>query len=181
AGRVVGYDVCIGNQALNYLAEEAGLDFDADGALARAGKCVPELRQRMNALPFHHQPPPRSLGREWFDAEFRPLIEQDHSTLADRMATVVEHIAHQVGHVSKDAKGPLLVTGGGAHNSFLMERIRSLAACAVEVPDPVTVDFKEALVFALLGVRRLRGEVNTLASVTGASDSSVGGAVYAVN
>lgn len=181
AGRVVGYDVCIGNQALNFLAEEAGFDFDADGALARAGKCVPELLQRMNALPFHHQPPPRSLGREWFDAEFRPLIAQDRSTLADRMATVVEHIAHQVGHVSKDAKGPLLVTGGGAHNSFLMERIRSLAACAVEVPDPVTVDFKEALVFALLGVRRLRGEVNTLASVTGASNSSVGGAVYAVN
>ena len=73
------------------------------------------------------------------------------------------------------------MTGGGAHNTFLLERLRSLTTIRIEVTDVRTVDFKEALVFALLGVLRMREEVNTLASVTGAGRNSVGGAVYFIN
>ncbi|HRP01000.1 MAG TPA: anhydro-N-acetylmuramic acid kinase, partial [Flavobacteriales bacterium] len=89
--RVLGYDVCIGNQALNFLANEAGQPFDADGVLARQGVVHGGLLDALNALPFHRQSPPRSLGREWFDAAVRPLIADRGIPLADRMATAVEH------------------------------------------------------------------------------------------
>jgi anhydro-N-acetylmuramic acid kinase len=177
ADKVEGYDVCIGNQALNCLAEEAEQPFDADGAIARSGKVDEDLLARMNALSFQQEPPPRSLGREWFEAEFRPLLSTTTS-IPDRMCTVVEHIAEQIGSATGIAKGSLFVTGGGAHNGFLMERIRALSKVPVVVPDTVTVEFKEALIFALLGVLRLRNEPTALASVTGAREDSVGGAVY---
>lgn len=176
--RVLGYDVCIGNQALNFLANEAGQPFDADGVLARQGVVHGGLLDALNALPFHRQSPPRSLGREWFDAAVRPLIADRTIPLADRMATAVEHIAQQLATALAFAQGPVLVTGGGAHHAFLIERLRALAGPVIEVPEAAIVDFKEALIFALLGVLCLRGEVNCLASVTGADRNSVGGAVY---
>ncbi|MBK8500540.1 MAG: anhydro-N-acetylmuramic acid kinase [Flavobacteriales bacterium] len=185
AKRVIGYDVCIANQALNFLANQAGKAYDAKGAIARSGTVHDPLLAELNALPFHRQKPPRSLGREWFNEQLRPLIDDPHVPLADRMHTVVEHIAQQLGTALKGVRSPVLVTGGGAHNTYLLERIR--AACLpqgrhvqapIEIPDKRTIDFKEALVFALLGVLRMRGEVNALASVTGAKRDSVGGAVY---
>lgn len=176
--RVTGYDVCIGNQALNFLANEGGQDYDANGNLARTGRILPELLEALNALPFHHQQPPRSLGREWFDEQVKPVIQRNGPPLADRLATVVEHIAQQVAVALQPAKGALLATGGGVHNGFLLERLRALTSSPIDVPDRLTVDFKEALVFALLGALRLRGEANVLASVTGALRDSVGGAVY---
>jgi anhydro-N-acetylmuramic acid kinase len=179
--RVLGYDVCIGNQALNELAGEAGMAYDAGGSLARTGSVVPALVAALNALPFHRQPPPRSLGREWFSAAVRPLITDAGIPLADRLASVVEHIAQQVGLALKETSGPVLVTGGGAHNTYLLERLRTLAGMAIEVPNARTVDYKEAVVFALLGVLRIRGEATALAGVTGASKDGVGGAVYLAN
>jgi anhydro-N-acetylmuramic acid kinase len=179
--RVVGYDVCIGNQALNYLANEAGMAYDADGGLARSGRIILELLGTLNALPFHHQEPPRSLGREWFDEQLKPLIARTELPLADRLATVVEHIAQQVRNALEGTKEPVLVTGGGAHNGFLMERLRNACSAPIELPERATVDYKEALVFALLGILRLRGEVNCLASVTGAKRDSIGGSLYHPN
>lgn len=178
AERVTGYDVCIGNQALNALANEAGLPYDQDGTLARSGRTIPELLDALNALPFHHQAPPRSLGREWFDEHVRPMIMASEHSIADRTAAVVEHIAQQLAAALAFAEGPVLATGGGAHNGFLVERLRTLASTSIDVPDRLTVDYKEALVFALLGVLRVRGEANTLSSVTGAQRGSTGGAVY---
>jgi len=176
--RLTGHDVCIGNQALNFLVNGMGLTYDQDGDLARTGQVIPALLDALNALPFHHQPPPRSLGREWFDEQVKPLITLADQSIVDRLATVVEHIAQQVATAVAFADGPVLVTGGGAHHAFLLERLRSLSTTLIEVPDALTVDFKEALIFALLGVLRVRNEVNTLASVTGANRDSSGGAIF---
>lgn len=176
--RVTGYDVCIGNQALNFLAAEAGKPFDKNGAISAGGSINAALLAQLNALPFHTQKPPRSLGREWFNEEVQPLINDRRIPLPDRMRTVVEHIAKQLGSALKSTRSPVLVTGGGAHNSFLMDRIRANTHADVQVPHRTIVDYKEALVFALLGLMRMNGEVNTLASVTGAKRDSVGGAVY---
>ncbi|MBK7385046.1 MAG: anhydro-N-acetylmuramic acid kinase [Flavobacteriales bacterium] len=176
--RIIGYDVCIGNQALNFLAALRKQPYDADGTLARSGRINADLLDELNALPFHQKRPPRSLGREWFLDNVMPLINDDHIPVKDRLRTVVEHIAYQVGRSLQSAETPVLVTGGGAHNSFLLERIRAYTKATLHVPDKLTVDYKEALVFALLGVLRMRGEVNTLKSVTGAKRDSVGGAVY---
>ena len=176
--RVIGYDVCIGNQALNELAGEAGMAYDAGGTLARSGRVDAALVDALNALPFHHQAPPRSLGREWYARTLRPLVLDQRIPLADRLASVVEHIAQQVALALRDATGPVLVTGGGAHNTYLMERLRAAAGVSFKVPNARTVDYKEAVIFALLGVLRMRGEATALASVTGAGKDSVGGAVY---
>jgi anhydro-N-acetylmuramic acid kinase len=181
AERVVGYDVCIGNQALNELAGEAGMPYDANGAMACTGRVDAALVAALNALPFHQQPTPRSLGRDWYSTAVQPLIGDRRIPVADRLASVVEHIAQQVSIALKDATGPVLVTGGGAHNTYQIERLRALCGVALEVPDARTVDYKEALTFALLGVLRLRGEATALASVTGAGRDSVGGAVYPAN
>ncbi len=181
ARRVVGYDVCIGNQALNFLAAEVRKPYDKNGSIAAKGSVDERLLARLNALPFHEQKPPRSLGREWFTAAMVPLIGERSIPLADRMRTLVEHIAQQLGGALKGTRSGVLLTGGGAHNAFLVEQIRAYVQPDVIVPDELTVNYKEALVFALLGVLRQRGEVNSLGSVTGAKRDSVGGAVYLPN
>ena len=176
--RVQGYDVCIGNQALNYLANKAGLPFDRNGELARKGGFDGELFVELKGSPFHAKRPPKSMGREYFNEWVLPLIEGRYPSISTKLRTVAEHIAYLLAQALRKANGPVLVTGGGAHNGFLIERIRHHSKAPIEVPDKLTIDFKEALVFALLGVLRIRGEANTLASVTGAKRDSAGGAVH---
>lgn len=178
ASGVLGYDVCICNQALNALANEAGQAYDADGALARSGQVHPQLLEALNALPFHRQAPPRSLGREWFDEQVKPLIMDDRIALSDRMRTVVEHIAQQIGQELQQGSGEVMITGGGYHNGFLLERIAAASSLPIANVDTAVVDFKEAIVFAYLGWLRLQKRPNALASVTGARRDSIGGALY---
>lgn len=175
---ITGFDVCIGNQALNHLAAEAGQPFDRNGDIARGSHFNAELLANLNRLPFHQQRPPKSLGREWFEESVLPLINDSDQPVGRRLRTVVEHIAWQLGKALKKAEGPVLVTGGGAHNRFLVERIAAHGRAVLVLPPKASIDFKEALVFALLGVLRMRGEPNALASVTGAKRDTVGGAVH---
>lgn len=179
--RTIGFDVCIGNQALDHLAAEAGMPYDAEGQMARSGRVLPQLLTALNDLPFHAQAPPRSLGREWFETEVRPLLSAPDLALADRMCTVVEHIAGQLARQLPSTSRAVLVTGGGAHHTYLIERLRALSSVPVEVPERTLVDYKEALIFGLLGVLRWKGKPTALASVTGARMDSVGGAVYLPN
>lgn len=180
--RTIGYDIGPCNMALNALANEAGQAYDKDGLIASSGAVRKDLLARLEALPFYRQPPPRSLGREWFDAHVVPLLMDTAIPLADRMRTAVEHIAMRISaELDRQGATKVLVTGGGAHNTFLIERLRALGRATVELPARSVIDMKEALVFALLGLLRLRGEVNALATVTGARADSVGGAVYLPN
>lgn len=179
--KTIGFDICPCNQALDLLAGEAGMAYDAGGALARTGEVNVELLGKLNALAFYKQEPPRSLGREWFDEELKPLIGTD-LPLKDRLRTVVEHIALLIAQELDKAKvGTALFTGGGSHNRFLIERIAALGKVKPELPSAELIDYKEAVIFAFLGLMRMRGEVNTLASVTGASRDSIGGAVWLPN
>jgi anhydro-N-acetylmuramic acid kinase len=181
-GRVTGYDIGPCNLALNMMAEEAGRSYDDGGAIAASGTVIEDLLDRLNALPFYKLVPPRSLGREWFDANVRALIQPGEFTLADRMRTMVEHIAFWIaGELDRYTTGRVLFTGGGAHNSFLMKRIGALSKAGIELPERTIIDFKEALIFAFLGVLRMREEPTAFASVTGASRDSIGGAVYLPN
>ena len=180
--KVTGYDICTCNQALNLLANEADLAYDKDGALASVGQVVPELLNALDHLPFYRQAPPRSLGREWFDEHMAPLVKNDRLALRDRLRTVTEHIAHTIADALRHGNAQrILATGGGAHNAFLVERLRAQSPTEIMVPEASTVDFKEALVFAYLGLMRGRGEVNTLASVTGAPQDSIGGSLVLPN
>lgn len=179
----VAYDICPCNMALNRLAAILGYPYDKGGENARGGQVHTCLLHELDALEYYAVTGPKSLGKEWFVEQFWPVVKSflgvvpSMTQARDALATVSAHIAMQIGRVLEANKiGTLLVTGGGAWNSYLIEQIGDYSpATAVTVPDALTVNYKEALIFALLGYLRLGGKVNTLASVTGAKCDSIGG------
>ena len=176
-GKRIAYDLCIANQALNYLAQMKGLPYDRDGELARSGEVDMDLLKKLNRHPFYGQLPPKSLGREFFEANQKDVLKD--LSVEDMLATFVEHIALQIAlGVSHLPKGKILVTGGGARNQFLMERLQARTSHEVVIPDKMTIDYKEALVFAFLGLLRMEDKTNVLASVTGAESDSCSGLIW---
>lgn len=205
------FDICPANRVLNALAELEGQAFDRDGAMAAGGRVDTALLARLNALPYYDAPYPKSLANEFGTETLLPMVLQAGLSPADALRTMVEHIAEQVGRAVAGLKGgdtnpggegakmsgtsdantaganpndttaKMLITGGGAHNGFLVARLRGhLGRLDVDlvVPEPQLVDYKEALIMALIGVLRWREANNVLASVTGASRDSIGGAVW---
>lgn len=179
-GRRIAYDICIANQALNWLAQREGLSYDKDGLLARQGKIDEALLQTLNSNAFYSQAFPKSLGREFFESFQKLLLESKRTT--DALATFVEHIAIQIANSTHAIpKTRLLVTGGGALNPYLIERMQFHTPHQIIIPDRQTVDYKEALIFALLGFLRLEGNTNVLCSVTGAPSDSCSGKIWHPN
>ena len=182
ADQVIGYDIGPCNMALNFVAQLGDKMYDEGGRIAAAGTMISELFDRLEALEFYSLAPPRSLGREWFDEQLMPLIDEPKWSIQDRMRTVAEHVAIQIAkELRRHSAGAVMITGGGAYNSFLIKQIEKKSGSKIKLPEKELIEFKEALIFALLGVLRVRGEVNALASVTGAWRDSVGGAVYFVS
>ncbi len=189
-GNYTAFDVCPANRVLNLLANKCGKEFDEDGAMARTGAVHVDLLNELNALSYYKDPFPKSLDNGFGIDHVFPLIQSFGLSPADELATYTEHIACQVGNSISEAlakqeasrgESAILVTGGGALNSYLIERIRYYAshnAIAVAVPDLQTVMYKEALIMGLLGVLRWREEETVLSSVTGARQSSIGGALW---
>ncbi len=176
--RIAG-DICPVNFVLNSLAIRLGHPYDPDGDLARSGKINANLFTRLNALAFYHLQPPKSLGREWVEKNITPLFNDSGLTVHDLLRTYTEHAAFQITRVlDQDPGHPMIVTGGGAYNTFLMERIRDHTHNPVFIPDDLVIQYKEALIFAFLGVLRSRSQSNCLHSATGATEDSCGGAVY---
>jgi anhydro-N-acetylmuramic acid kinase len=189
-GQYLAYDICPANRVLNLLAQQAGHEYDAGGALAATGFVRDEVLSRLNQQAYYSQPYPKSLANDFGTDVLYPLLRAANLSVPDALRTMVEHIVIQttrsVGKLqpqlpAAEAPRQLLATGGGAFNSFLIERLQaSLRPLQVEVvvPDAQLVNYKEALVMALLGVLRWREENTVLHSVTGASRSSIGGAVW---
>ncbi len=176
----IAFDICPTNMAVNTLMEKVSLDMDEKGEKGRSGTIIPGLLVRLNSLDYYQLEGPRSLGREWFESIFLPVIEKLDHPLSDLLRTVYEHIAVQISKaISGNAKQTVLVTGGGAHNEFLIERIKANSEAQFIIPDKKIIDYKEAIVFAFLGVLRNRYEINCFSSVTGASRDSIVGTVYA--
>lgn len=188
-GKRIAYDLCIANQALNYLANLNGLDYDKDGELARSGEVDHSLLKKLNNLPFFLQEPPKSLGREFFETYQKGLLDcktrgcgttgTSALSVADMLATFVEHIALQIAiPISLLPKGKILCTGGGTRNKYLIERLQARTKHEVVVPEKQIIDYKEALVFAFLGLLRMEGKTNVLSSVTGAESDSCSGKIW---
>ncbi len=175
-GQRKAFDISPCNIALNYLAQQLGHSYDANGNIAKQGQINHTLLQKLNQLEYYQRQDHKSLGREWIDRHFLPLLPQSGISIEDQLRTVCEHIAEQIARVCNATKGKsLLITGGGAHNHFLIELIRQKFQGEVIIPDRVTIDFKEAIIFAFLGVLRANGINNCLASVTGAQHDACGG------
>ena len=175
----VAFDICPVNMALNEVARITGKEYDEDGQMARAGDIHERLLGQLNSISYYQQSGPRSLSREWYVTEFKQRLEGKRISPDDLMATLVEHIAIQVALVVNKLSGKdVLITGGGAYNGFLIERMAYHSHKDLKIPDDNTVNFKEAIVFGLLGVLRMRNEANVLASVTGASKDHCSGIIH---
>lgn len=182
----LAFDVCPANQVLNTLARKNGKEYDEEGLMARGGTLLSGILGRLNSQKYYSQRPPKSLSNEAAIALAYPfLLESQHNT-EDLLRTFTEHIAYQVTETIKQfphgkEKAKMLVTGGGALNNFLAERIQELAAAQhvnAVVPYEQVVQFKEALVMALIGALRWREETNVMSSVTGAQRDSISGALW---
>ncbi|MGG9971315.1 anhydro-N-acetylmuramic acid kinase [Ferruginibacter sp. SUN002] len=187
--KYIAYDICPANRVLNMLVGAKDLFYDDEGRIAAIGKINQQLLQQLNALEYYSQPYPKSLANSYGTDIIYPLIKNASLSIEDALATYVEHIAAQISKASPNFQSPtsnlqLLVTGGGALNKFLIERLTvhlSPKGINVFVPDEKLIQYKEALVMALIGVLRWREEVNVLSSVTGAVQNSIGGAMWLGN
>lgn len=180
-GKRLAFDICYTNMALNHLAKETGAAYDRDGQLASQGRVSSSLLNQLRHAYDAVRPKRKSLGREFFESSIQPLLDQSTLSVEDRLRTVMESIALEIG-LAIPAKGPrrtLLATGGGAHNRMLINVLRKHLnpRTTVEVPSSTLIDFKEAIVFAFLGVLRLRNETNVLSSVTRSRRDSSSGAL----
>lgn len=174
---IEAYDVCPGNTLLNLLAQEMNLRYDDEGQIARSGQLHEELLHALSQVSFYKKSPPKTLGTEHILQNWLPIIQKYEIPTADKMHTVVEHIAQQIVK-NLPSNQPILVTGGGAFNSYLMERMQHHSQAQVVVPAAEIVEFKEALIIAFVGLMRYLGQNNFLSSVTGADRDHMGGALY---
>ncbi|MEL6811399.1 MAG: anhydro-N-acetylmuramic acid kinase [Bacteroidota bacterium] len=173
----MAYDICPVNIVLNRYAQQMGCPYDDRGALASEGVVQEDVLHQLNALEFYKQSAPKSLGLEWVQKRVFPILTASGSTPKDILATFTEHVAIQLESQFREGTS-VLVTGGGAYNDFLLERIRFHKDVNMVVPEAQLLEFKEALVFGLLGVLKLRDKINCLASVTGASRDHSSGVVF---
>ncbi|AGA77132.1 anhydro-N-acetylmuramic acid kinase [Echinicola vietnamensis] len=183
-GQRIAFDVSPFNLLLNEIAARKGLAYDDRGMLAATGKVNTTFLEQLNAIDFYTSKNAKSLGREEIEGLFLPLLEKHNDSEENLLATLVEHYAVQISTVVQQffppANNRLLVTGGGAYHAFFIDQLQKKLGneTTVIVPEPSIVEFKEALIFAFLGVLRINNEINTLAAVTGASRDSCGGVYY---
>jgi len=186
----IAFDICAANRVLNMIANKAGKEYDAGGQMAAMGNVNDVLLEKLNALDYYKQPYPKSLANSFGTDEVYPLIDSFGLTHNDELRTYTEHIVQQIklsivncqlSNIPLGDGGRLLVTGGGAFNTFLIQRLsEELQSLNIEVvvPEEKLVQYKEALIMAFIAVLRWREEYNVIASVTGASRASIGGALW---
>ncbi len=183
-GKRIAYDIGLANMVLNYITHKIDLPFDKGGTLARNGKVNSNMLQKLNALEYYQLPFPKSTGYEWFTQKVVPIIESEEESIENLLHTSIHHLCEQIALEVKTNnnknKATLFATGGGALNYFLIETLKKKLGNTVEVivPPIALIEYKEALVFALMGVLRMEHETNVLSSVTGSQRDSSSGVLY---
>lgn len=171
------FDIGICNMALNELAQELNFNFDKDGLLAGTGVVEVILLSQLQEASQNHQLKKQSLGYEWYDKHIKPILSNFSAPTINKLCTYCEFIAWQIAALLTD-KAKVLVTGGGAKNKFLMACIQNKTKANILIPDELTIDFKEALIFAFLGMLRVDEQPNSFKAVTGAKINAKGGCIY---
>ena len=187
----VAFDCTGANQVLNALVGQAGLLYDEGGALAATGRLLPDLLEKTLDLPYHRAPYPKSLGNDWVQEQLLPLYLSAEGEVADKLHTacwqIARSVADSVSAIEDREAMPgglyrLMASGGGALNTFLVDCVRTECekncSLAIELPPRAIIDYKEAILMALMGALRLWGQPNVLPSVTGAQRAVCAGAVH---
>ena len=178
-GRRIAFDICFANMGLNYLAAGKGASYDKNVAIAASGTVNESMLKELSGVYERWKKKRPALSYEMFVSTIKPVLDKKNLTPEDKLATFVESIALEIAAAIPPSRKrqSMLCTGGGAFNSYLVYRIMEHCGERVDVivPDEDVVKYKEALIFAFLGVLRVRNEVNCLRSVTGAlRDTSSG-------
>lgn len=176
----LAYDVCPVNIVLNHYVNKLNLPYDDDGKIAASGNFNKDLFNELNSLPYYSEAFPKSLGLEWVQKHIFPIINKYNDEVTTILHTFVKHVAYQLALNFKENTS-VLVTGGGAYNTFLINELKKQKKLTVTIPKNTLVEFKEALIFGFLGVLRLRNEVNVLSSVTGAKKDHCSGTIFNPN
>jgi len=175
---VIAYDICPVNTVLNRLSNQLNVSFDDKGLIASSGNLIDNMLEDLNSLSFYNQPAPKSLGVEWVEEKINPIINKYKSySVSDLLNTFVIHISSKIAD-QLPLKGKVLLTGGGVYNEFLIELVKSKSNCELIIPNSLLIEYKEAIIFAFLGVLRIRNEINCFKSVTGASMDHSSGTIY---
>ncbi len=176
--KISAFDICPFNMVLNFICQkEFNTYFDKGGKISQSGKLNSELLKKLNALNYYHQKPPKSLGKEWVYKEVIPLLNESNVSPTDQLFTFSQHIADQIHKAISSTKKEVLITGGGAKNQFILDLLQA-KKIKLQVPEEKIIDFKEALIFGFLGLKRFLNETNTLKSVTGSSKDNSGGTIF---
>ncbi|CAM1366807.1 Anhydro-N-acetylmuramic acid kinase [Tenacibaculum sediminilitoris] len=173
----IAFDICPVNIVLNHYCNKLGLEYDDEGKIASNGNVNNELLDCLNNLEFYKKEAPKSLGLEWVQSTIFPLVDKLEVDIPTILRTFIEHIAIQISAVLIE-NSKILVTGGGAFNCFLMERLEILSKNRVVLTSNMLINYKEALIFALLGLLKKQNKVNCLQSVTGASRNHSSGNIF---
>jgi anhydro-N-acetylmuramic acid kinase len=186
-GTLIGYDTGCGNVLLDmWVNTHHNLAYDQDGIWARSGQVDYILLDTMMADEYFSHTYPKSTGREKFNEAWlenmigcrkdtvcsRPLVQDVQRTLLELTALSISNEVLKFNH------DVVLLCGGGAKNSFLVERIKALMP-NIEVAIAQNADELEAMTFAWLAYKRIHKEKVNLKDVTGASDNAVLGGIYA--
>lgn len=173
----IAYDVCPANILLNHFVQKLGLEYDRNGEHARQGKVVSELLDAWLALPYFAEAAPKSLGKEWVDGQILNTDFNEFST-EDLLATAVEMTSKLICEKLKTLGPNGMVTGGGAHNAYLMERIEFHSGFQILRANTELIEFKEALIFGFMGLLRYLNRVNVVSNYTGSSRDHSAGSVW---
>ncbi len=180
----IALDIGMANMPLNHITEKIDLEYDNGGKLAQSGKLLPQLKQELDNLGYYKLPQPKSTGYEWFLSEVVPLLQSYDSDVPNLLCTLIHHNCEQIaGEIKKHShkkQHSILVTGGGAFNDFFIEVLQNKLGSGfiLDIPSKKLIVFKEALVFALMGVLRAENEINVFSSVTGAQKDSSSGEIF---
>lgn len=173
------WDICPANIVLNYLSDKIGLPYDPAGSISSGATKDEKLFQLLENMTFYKIKGPKSLGREWIEKEILPQLNSGDIPVESLLSTFTHHIASQISkNLPKDAHSKVIFTGGGTHNAFLIELIRQYSKCQIVIPNTKIIEYKESLIFALLGVLRFEGMNNCLSDATGASVDCCSGAIH---
>jgi len=176
----IAFDICPVNIVMNYYSNKMGLEYDDKGIIASKGTIHQGLLKELNSLPFYSKKPPKSLGLEWVQQYVFPLVDKYKLDSHNILRTFLEHVAQQISQIIQPFD-TILFTGGGVYNDFLIKRIEDIGKNNIIIPADHIINYKEALIFALLGLLKLQGQVNCLSSVTGAQKNHSSGKIFTIN
>jgi anhydro-N-acetylmuramic acid kinase len=173
------FDICPVNIVLNLFSQQLGMPYDKDGDFASKGVINELLLAELNNLNVYQEKAPHSLAWEWVEGNVLSLIANYSISPSDVLATYTEHAAYQIAkRLNQSNSSKVLVTGGGAKNTYLISRITRYFNGEISIPSEEIIDFKEALIFGFLGALYLSEEPNCLPSVTGAKKAVIGGVYH---